>query len=87
MVSLVHPQHSGAQAPERLCVHTGIYMCAWYDMNRVVITQEKKLHFCLQEGPWVEGFEGTSLTRMTPSRGFLTQNRVRVTFFRMVFKI
>lgn len=46
-------------------------------MNRVAITQEMKLHFSLQEGPWVEGFEGTSLTRMTPCRGFLTQNRVR----------
>lgn len=58
-------------------------------MNRVIITQEMKLYFCLQEGPWVEGFEGTSLTRMTPSRGFLiTQNRVRgrVVLFRVVFK-
>lgn len=81
------PPTFGAQAPEGLCVHTRIYMCAWHGMNRVVITQEKKLHFCLQEGPWVEGFEGTSLTRMTSSRGFLTQNRVRVMFFRMVFKI
>lgn len=57
-------------------------------MNRVAITQEMKLHFSLQEGPWVEGFEGTSLTRMTPFRGFLTQNRVRgrVVLLRVVFK-
>lgn len=64
---------SGAQALEGLHAHTHGYTCVpGRAITRFVIAQEVKSQFCLQKDSKVEGFEGTSLTRI---RSFLIQNR------------